>query len=993
MVSQFPRRFSSYLMMVIVILVAGSVVLISGTLHFYFTNRLEAEFTQKHLAQKGQLELVIGNRLAHIQGRLKDLSKDRTVIDTLAFKADKLLEKRLANIYPVSDGMYFYAKNNNSRRFCPTTHPIEYNQLLEAILAGTFPSKLDKVADTGLLWWFQLPVKDRQRELGKVYVIYDLARDTRLVDTIRRTVDGDIVQWRFDRLRNLISNTEMDIFLDDVDPQRINTGFVSCGEDCLLSRLNGFESLYFVVSKETLMLEKSKITLLIGLFTIGILAVSALLSIFLGQQMAKPLSQMAVKAMQISQGRKDLLFEERAKDYLEIRRLSRTFNYMLDALKQAEEKSRYQELFENVGDAVYMFGANGNIMDANEAACIMLDFPRSAFLKLNIREFISQNAVQRLLNLIEYHDGAPKQPKATFETLHFDQSGDSIPVEVGARAILYSGRPVVLCVARDISLRKKVEDALHASEERYRSVVECSHDGIMMINSKWETIFVNDELCRITGFDRQALEGRDFRRIVSDESIPLATDRYLNRYPGQHYHSQYDFIIRRKDGKKRLCKINVTSIIDSRGEEKIIGHVLDITEQFHAEQDKKELETQLIQAQKMQAIGTLAGGVAHDFNNLLQAIQGRVSLMLLQIKADDPNHEHLEGIENAVQSASNLTKQLLGFARGGKYETRPICFNELFDATAEMFCRTKKEIRLHKKFQKDLWTVQVDRGQMEQVLLNMFVNAAHAMPAGGDLYLATKNISLTDSFCKPHEMRPGRYIRITVTDTGVGMNEEAVGRIFEPFYTTREIGQGTGLGLASAFGIIKNHNGVITVDSTPNKGTSFYIYLPVSDSKVIANEAAALSVPKGKGTILLVDDEEQVIQVGSLMLAELGYDVLPARTGKEATRIVRDLNNGVNNENAGATPPDMVILDMVMPGMNGNETFHQLKKIQPGIKVLISSGYGMTTDVETMIDNGCLGFIQKPFDLPRLSRKLFEIMHNADTALNRGARNMSKAPG
>ena len=275
----------------------------------------------------------------------------------------------------------------------------------------------------------------------------------------------------------------------------------------------------------------------------------------------------------------------------------------------------------------------------------------------------------------------------------------------------------------------------------------------------------------------------------------------------------------------------------------------------------------------MEAIGTLAGGIAHDFNNLLMGIQGYASLTLLDLDPSNPNYERLKRIEEQVQSGADLTKQLLGFARGGRYEVKPADMNEIIEKTSSMFGRTKKEISIHRKYGKDLWSVEVDRGQMEQVFLNLYVNAWQAMPGGGEIYLETENVLLDDEQAFPYSVRPGKYVKIAVTDTGTGMDEKTRERIFDPFFTTKEMGRGTGLGLATVYGIIKGHKGMINVYSEPGHGTTFTIYLPASEKKVVKEKTAAGKILMGTETILLVDDEKMVLEVSKELLASMGYQV------------------------------------------------------------------------------------------------------------------------
>jgi CheY-like chemotaxis protein len=365
----------------------------------------------------------------------------------------------------------------------------------------------------------------------------------------------------------------------------------------------------------------------------------------------------------------------------------------------------------------------------------------------------------------------------------------------------------------------------------------------------------------------------------------------------------------------------------------------------------------------MEAIGTLAGGITHDFNNLLLAIQGNTTLMILDTDPGDPHYERLKSIEESVQSGGELTRQLLGFARGGKYEVKPTDLNELIKKQNRIFGRARKEITVRGKYEEDLWTVEVDQAQIEQVLLNLYVNGADAMPDGGALQIQTENVILDETSINrfPFDVKPGKYVNVEVTDTGVGMDEATQDRIFDPFFTTKEIGRGTGLGLASAYGIIKNHGGVIVVESVKGEGTTFHIYLPASDKEVVTEVRPREEVLKGRETILVVDDEDVTTD---LVLKTLGYSVSLARSGKDAVKILKEKKDII----------DIVILDMIMPGMGGSETYEQLKKVKGDIKVLLSSGYSIEGQATKILEKGCDGFIQKPFKMKELSTKIREIL-------------------
>jgi CheY-like chemotaxis protein len=366
----------------------------------------------------------------------------------------------------------------------------------------------------------------------------------------------------------------------------------------------------------------------------------------------------------------------------------------------------------------------------------------------------------------------------------------------------------------------------------------------------------------------------------------------------------------------------------------------------------------------MEAIGTLAGGIAHNFNNLLMGIHGHTALMHLQIGPHHPHIEHLKGIEDCIKSSVKLTKQLLGFARGGKYEIKPTDMNEIIDKSADRFGRIKKDVTIHLKSQPDIWSVEVDQKQIEQVLLNLYINAWQAMPGGGDLYIQTENVVVDENCKRPYQVEPGKYVQISLTDTGVGMDKAIRERIFDPFFTTKRMDRGAGLGLASVYGIIKNHGGFIDVYSEKGIGTTFKIHLPTSEKEPVKEKNVYEKVLKGTETILFVDDEDIIIRVGKDMIESLGYEVLIAENGKEAIEIYKKNMDKI----------DMVMLDIIMPVMDGGETYDKLKEINPDIKVLLSSGYGINGQATEILDRGCNGFIQKPFNMRALSKKIRDIL-------------------
>ncbi|MBN2126163.1 MAG: response regulator [Deltaproteobacteria bacterium] len=474
----------------------------------------------------------------------------------------------------------------------------------------------------------------------------------------------------------------------------------------------------------------------------------------------------------------------------------------------------------------------------------------------------------------------------------------------------------------------------------------------------------------------RSFEGLPCQEIISTKTPIVASSGAWNRFPSARCLTDrkaesfvglplYDHdgnaigVINAFGGKRALSEWDL-NLLRTAGQ--MVAAEFELLEK---EGEQEQYREQMFRVQKLESLAVLAGGIAHDFNNILMGIQGNASLLQMDLEGNPNCSEKSKNIERDVQRGVDLTRHLLGMARGGKYEVKPTDINQLIRNSAEMFGRTKKEISIRERYREDLSPVEVDRGQMEQVLFNLFINAWQAMPAGGEIFLQTDEVFLDADDVRPFNARPGRYVKISVTDTGVGMDEATRQRIFDPFFTTKEMGRGTGLGLASTYGIIKNHDGIINAYSEKGHGSTFHIYLPVSGKRVAEeNEALPGVLSQGTETLLLVDDESIVIEVAKPMLEKLGYRVLTAVGGAQAIELYERNRDRV----------DLVILDMIMPEMGGGETFDRLKGIDPGVRVLLSSGYSLNGRAREILDRGCAGFIQKPFGLYDLSKKMREIL-------------------
>jgi two-component system cell cycle sensor histidine kinase/response regulator CckA len=608
----------------------------------------------------------------------------------------------------------------------------------------------------------------------------------------------------------------------------------------------------------------------------------------------------------------------------------------------------------------------GVILDANQGLSDMTGYTRDELVGMDGLALIAPS----WRDMVRDHIRTGYEKAYDAEGLRKD--GTIFPLEIRGKQIPYRGRNVRVTEFRDITDRKQSEEALRYSEEKYRSILEGIEDAYFEVDLTGTFTFLNDATCRQLGYDRDEMLAMDNRGIMNETAAQAVLTAFGEVHTtGKPIHLS-DLEVIRKDGSAGWVEMIVSLIRDGEGRPVgFRGVGRDITERKQAERDRQVLEEELRRSQRLESLGKLAGGIAHDFNNLLMGIQGRVSLMLLDTEVSHPSHSQLLAIEETIEKAAGLTRQLLGLARGGKYEVKPVDLNTLVQQGLDMFGRTRKELLIRSDLDPALWVVAGDRSQLDQVLLNLFINAWQAMPSGGELSVQSRNIVMDADQTLPFQLPGGRYTRISVSDTGTGMDETIQEHIFDPFFTTRDKSSGMGLGLASVYGIINNHGGFIRVNSEKNRGTTIHFFLPaVNEGAARPSHSNPADTRRG-GTVLLVDDEEMILDVGKGILQHLGYTPVTAASGSEAIDIFREKNASVV----------LLIIDMIMPGMNGGELFDRIRTLDPRVPVLLASGYSMDEQASAIMERGCNGFIQKPFTISHLSQKIREIIPAAGAAV------------
>ncbi len=540
-------------------------------------------------------------------------------------------------------------------------------------------------------------------------------------------------------------------------------------------------------------------------------------------------------------------------------------------------------------------------------------------------------------------------------TLRAIRSGD-IDVVVGDKGML-------------IMRAKAAEDALRETQKTLEAVVETAPILIVMTDAEGRILLFNRACEELTGYAPQEVLGKTVRELfLPPEWADIVVERFADPF-NPTLQEPYINPWLTKTGEERLIEWRYKALPAPQGTGYfILGTGLDITERKRTEEERARLETQLRQAQKMEAVGRLAGGVAHDFNNMLTTILGYAELALHEVSPESSLHDDLLEICKAARRSADLTRQLLAFAR--RQTVSPIVL-DLNDAVSGMLKMLRRligeDIDLVWMPGHDLWAVKIDPSQVDQLLANLVVNARDAIPGVGKVIIETHNVALDKAYCASHAgVVPGEYVMLAVSDTGIGMSKEVLEHLFEPFFTTKEMGKGTGLGLATVYGIVKQNDGFINVYSEPGQGTTFKIYLPRFEAKPAEIPVGkAAEMPRGgRETVLIVEDEKAILDISERILKELGYTVLIAKSPEEAIHLAEEHAGDIH----------LLITDVVMPEMNGRDLAERLASIKPGIKCLYMSGYTANIIAQRGVLNEGVCFIPKPFSSMALAVKIREAL-------------------
>ena len=636
-----------------------------------------------------------------------------------------------------------------------------------------------------------------------------------------------------------------------------------------------------------------------------------------------------------------------------------------------ENEERSNALFHQSSDGIFLLSSDGILLDVNESYARMHGYRVEEMLGMSLRDFdtsqTAEMAPDRMRRLLAGET-------LIFEVDHFHRDGHVFPLEVSARRVSFGGESCIQCLHRDITGRKRAEKELKESEERLIEAQKIARLGYYVLDvatGAWTSSKILDDVFGIGDEYRRDVKG--WSLLLHPEDRPSMLDYFRNDVLGKKNPFDREYrIVRASDRSVRWVHGLGNVEYDSGGTPvTMIGTIQDVTERKQAEEEKRDLELQVQQAQKLESLGVLAGGIAHDFNNLLMVVMGHAELASKGISPMSPARENLSEITTAARRAADLCRQMLAYAGKASFSLERVALRELVEEMANLL-RTaiSKKAILTLNLEPDLPPIEADPSQIRQIAMNLIINASEAI---GDRSGVIR-LSVGATRCDEESLRktglhedlaPGLYVHLEVTDTGSGMDARTRSRIFEPFFSTKFAGRG--LGLAAVLGIVRAHKGALKLYSEPGKGTTFKILFPSladGEGATRSSEPAPLDAWRGKGTILLVDDEESLIALGARMLEHLGFTVLTAPDGLQAVELYRGRGKEI----------DLVLMDLTMPHMDGAEAFVELRRLNPDVLVVLASGYGLEDVSSRFAGKGLDGVLQKPYTLAGLRESLSGLM-------------------
>jgi len=959
------RKFSRFILYSLILLQGLSLTLVLGILYGILGRTMGREFYNRLQRKQVEVCMVLMDRFNGLESRLRELALDNTLRVSMMLGVESQALEVLARHYPRSSGAWFLVHDRAKDRYLPEIDP-ELRFLVPHLkrLSQSARVKVEMFRDFGkgkLLTLISFPIMRSDERLGTSYAIYDLARDERFWSRISGNLGGRLVFQGHGYRVNLRTG------------EREPVGRKDFQDECVFLPLKDFPGIYYAASTRPLREEKFFLVTTLAQLCGAVFLFTVVVSLFITRRMGARLENLAEQSLEIAENPSRRSLEEDKLGYLEFQKLAKAFNAVLARLLDAQEQlrararkeldvseMRYRRTLEAAPDAITISTMkDGRFIEVNDAFCQLTGYSREEALgktAYDLNLYVDPKERDRLLKILEERGGV-----SGLELTFRKKDGTEFSVLLSARTMRLKGEECMVAVSSDITERKLADEALRESHHTLLTVLDSIEAGIYVADMEtFKILFMNRYMKEIFG---HGLEGEICYQALRNEKKPCqqcVSSRLVDRngnpagvvvWEGENpltkkWYVNYARAIRWIDG--RLVRYHVS---------------FDITQLKELEKERLNAEIQLRKIQKMEAVGTLAGGVAHDLNNILTGIVSYPDLLLMQLPDDSPLRGPILTIQNTGKKAAAIVQDLLTLARRGVPVNEVVNLNDIVSEYLNSPEHRKimayhEGVRVETRLDPGLLNIMGSSVHLSKTVMNLVSNAAEAMTERGTIRITTRNQYLDQPVRGYEDVKEGDYVVLSVADTGIGISPEDQERIFEPFYTKKVMGRsGTGLGMAVVWGTVKDHEGYIDVESAVGKGTTFTLYFPVT-RKEMARKPEAVSVDsyKGKGErILVVDDVREQREIASLLLSKLGYSVTTAASGEEAVEYLKE------------NSADLLVLDMIMsPGMDGLDTYKKILEIHPGQRAIIASGYSENERVKEAQRLGAGPYVKKPYTLENI---------------------------